>query len=104
MSTPPNERQSLEQELAELPKQIAAYRQELADTPALPEFKASREAEAGLLPEMGARHCRASTGWWLGKRKNDSVRTPACPRSFGRLLRRVAPRPSTPPANAKACL
>jgi hypothetical protein len=38
-----SERQSLEEELAELPVQIAAYRQELADTPTLPEFTARRE-------------------------------------------------------------
>jgi hypothetical protein len=43
MPTPPNERRSLEQELAELPVQMATYRQELADTPTLPEFKARRE-------------------------------------------------------------
>jgi hypothetical protein len=43
MPTPPNERRSLEQELAELPGQIATYRQKLADTPTLPEFKARRE-------------------------------------------------------------
>ncbi len=43
MPQPPNERESLEQELAELPKQMAAYRQELDNTPALPEFKARRE-------------------------------------------------------------
>jgi hypothetical protein len=43
MPRPLNERQSLEQELAELPVQIAVYRQELADTPTLPEFKARRE-------------------------------------------------------------
>ena len=48
MPTPPNERQSLEQELAELPKQIAAYRQELADTPALPEFKAVGRQKQGF--------------------------------------------------------
>jgi hypothetical protein len=53
---------------------------------------------------MGARHCRASTGWWLGKRKNDSVRTPARPRSFGRLLRRVAPRPRLLPPQRVARL
>jgi hypothetical protein len=41
--TPPNERRSLEAELAEIPGQIAAYRQELADTPTLAEFKARRE-------------------------------------------------------------
>ncbi len=40
---PLNERQALEQELAEPPAQIAAYRQELADTPPLLEFKARRE-------------------------------------------------------------
>ena len=43
MPQPLNERRSLEQELAELPGQIATYRQELADTPTLPEFKARRE-------------------------------------------------------------
>jgi hypothetical protein len=41
--TPPNERQRLELELAELPVQIAAHQQELVDTPTLPEFKARRE-------------------------------------------------------------
>jgi hypothetical protein len=39
MPTPPNERRSLEQELTELPKQIAVYRQELADKPTLPELR-----------------------------------------------------------------
>ncbi len=43
MPRPLNERQALEQELAEPPAQIAAYRQELADTPPLLEFKARRE-------------------------------------------------------------
>jgi chromosome segregation ATPase len=43
MPTPSNERRSLELELAALPKQIATYRQELADTPPLAEFKARRE-------------------------------------------------------------
>jgi hypothetical protein len=43
MPAPTNERQRLELELAELPVQIATYRQELADTPTLPEYKARRE-------------------------------------------------------------
>ena len=33
MPTPPNERQALEQELAELPSQIAVYLRELTETP-----------------------------------------------------------------------
>jgi hypothetical protein len=33
MPLPPNERQSLEQELAELPSQIAVYLRELTETP-----------------------------------------------------------------------
>jgi hypothetical protein len=41
MPTPPNERRSLEQELVELPGQIAVYRNELELTPA--ENKARRE-------------------------------------------------------------
>jgi hypothetical protein len=43
MPRPFNERQALEKERSELPGQIAAYRQELADTPTIPEFKARRE-------------------------------------------------------------
>jgi hypothetical protein len=43
MPVPPNERRSLEQELAELPIQIATYRRELAHTPFTPELKARRE-------------------------------------------------------------
>jgi hypothetical protein len=38
-----NERRSLEQELAEIPSQIAAYQRELAATPTAVEFKARRE-------------------------------------------------------------
>jgi hypothetical protein len=33
MPTPPNERQALEQELAELPSQVAVYLRELTETP-----------------------------------------------------------------------
>jgi hypothetical protein len=43
MPTPPNERRLLEQELSELPAQIAAYRRELVATPPTAEFKARRE-------------------------------------------------------------
>ena len=43
MPTPPNERQSLEQELAELPSQIAAYLRELAETPEASKDRAHRE-------------------------------------------------------------
>ena len=41
MSTPTNERQSLERERAELPRKIAAYESELDATP--PEHTARRE-------------------------------------------------------------
>jgi hypothetical protein len=43
MPRPRNEKQALEEELAALPSQIAAYRQELADTSPSPEYKARRE-------------------------------------------------------------
>jgi hypothetical protein len=43
MPRPRTERQALEEERAEIPAQIAAYRQELADTPTSPEYKARRE-------------------------------------------------------------
>jgi hypothetical protein len=43
MPTPPNERQSLEQELAELPSQIAVYLRELAETPEASKDRAHRE-------------------------------------------------------------
>jgi hypothetical protein len=43
MPTPPNERRSLEQELAELPVQIAVYLRELTETPEGVEHRAGRE-------------------------------------------------------------
>ena len=43
MPTPPNERQSLEQELAELPVQIAAYLRELAETPEASVYRVRRQ-------------------------------------------------------------
>jgi hypothetical protein len=43
MPTPPNERESLEQELAELPSQIAVYLRELTETPEGIEHRAARE-------------------------------------------------------------
>ncbi len=43
MPTPPNERQSLEQELAELPSQIAVSLRELAETPEASKDRAHRE-------------------------------------------------------------
>jgi chromosome segregation ATPase len=43
MPRPLNERQSLEQERAEIPGQIAAYGRELAVTPTTADFKSRRE-------------------------------------------------------------
>ena len=43
MPTPPNERQALEQELAELPSQIAVYLRELTETPEGIKHRAGRE-------------------------------------------------------------
>ncbi len=43
MPRPFNERQSLEQELAELPSQIAVYLRELTETPEGIEHRAHRE-------------------------------------------------------------
>jgi len=43
MPTPPNERESLEQELAELPSQIAVYLLELTETPEGIKHRAGRE-------------------------------------------------------------
>lgn len=55
MPRPFNERQSLEKERSELPGQIAAYQQELADTPPMPEFKARRERLAWQVRERQKR-------------------------------------------------
>jgi len=43
MPAPPNERQALEQELAELPVQIAVYLRELAETSEASKDRAHRE-------------------------------------------------------------
>jgi chromosome segregation ATPase len=43
MPTPPNERQALEQELAELPSQIAVYLRELTETPEGIEHRVRRQ-------------------------------------------------------------
>ena len=43
MPTPPNERQALEQELAELPVQIAVYLRELVEIPEASKDRAHRE-------------------------------------------------------------
>ena len=43
MPTPPNERQALEQELAELPSQIAVYLRELTEMPEGIKHRAGRE-------------------------------------------------------------
>jgi hypothetical protein len=43
MPTPPNERQSLEAELAELPSQIAVYLRELTETPEGIEHRVRRQ-------------------------------------------------------------
>ncbi len=43
MPTPPNERQALEQELAELPSQIAVHLRELTEIPEASKDRAHRE-------------------------------------------------------------
>jgi len=61
MPRPRNERQALEQELAELPEQIAAYQRELAATPVenrarreMREWQIRRDSERGDCRGAGA--------------------------------------------------